>query len=83
MTDLSKNLKTVLAKLYHGLENPDYNYVIRTAPLGCEKEEFYHWYIAIVPRLTRSAGFELGSGMYVNVTFPEDNAKFLREVKMR
>jgi UDPglucose--hexose-1-phosphate uridylyltransferase len=41
---------------------------------------YYHWYLSVIPRLTKSAGFELGSGMYINPTVPEVNAEFLRNV---
>jgi UDPglucose--hexose-1-phosphate uridylyltransferase len=41
---------------------------------------YYHWYLSIVPRLTRVAGFELGSGIYINTVLPEDAAAFLRQV---
>jgi len=80
--DLARNLKMTLAKFYYGLDNPDYNYVIRCAPIGTGECEYYHWYISIVPRLIRTAGFELGSGMFINTSLPEENAKFLREVKL-
>jgi UDPglucose--hexose-1-phosphate uridylyltransferase len=78
--DLSKHLKVVLAKLYKGISNPDYNYIVRTSPFSYGKNKFFHWYITIVPRLTRSAGFELGSGMFINPSIPEEDAKFLRSV---
>jgi UDPglucose--hexose-1-phosphate uridylyltransferase len=42
--------------------------------------KYYHWYVSIIPRLTRVAGFELGSGMYINTVLPEAAAEFLREV---
>jgi UDPglucose--hexose-1-phosphate uridylyltransferase len=76
---LAATLRSVLLRLQHGLGDPDYNYVIRSAPNRCAPEEF-HWYISIVPRLTRTAGFELGSGIYVNDSFPESSAALLREV---
>jgi UDPglucose--hexose-1-phosphate uridylyltransferase len=79
ITDLASCLRTVLRKLYFGLSDPDYNYVIRSAPRACSGAEF-HWYLSIVPRLARAAGFELGSGMFVNDAFPEDSAAFLRSV---
>lgn len=43
--------------------------------------EFLHWYLTIVPRVTRTAGFELGSGMFINTALPEDSAEFLRSVE--
>lgn len=76
--DLAYNLKTVLAQLYYGLNNPDYNYTIRSIPTDEQFTDYFHWYIAIVPRLSYTAGFELGSGMYINTVTPEDSAEFLR-----
>lgn len=75
-------LKTVLAKLYHGLNNPDFNVILQTAPVEYEDASYYHWHIQILPRLTLQAGFELGSGIYVNSALPEQTAQFLREVQV-
>jgi UDPglucose--hexose-1-phosphate uridylyltransferase len=80
IADLAGLLRSVLARFYHGLGNPDFNYVIRSAPSENRYSRYYHWYISLIPRLTRVAGFELGSGMYINVTLPEANAEFLRNV---
>ena len=81
IADLAYNLKTVLSKIYHGLDNPDYNYVIRSeSPKECGSE-YFHWYLSIVPRVIQAAGFELGSGMYINTSLPEEIAEFLRKVK--
>ncbi|MFQ3675950.1 MAG: galactose-1-phosphate uridylyltransferase [Endomicrobiia bacterium] len=83
ITDLAKNLKLTLSKLYYGLNNPDYNFVIRSVPVNEKGREYYHWYITIMPRLVRTAGFEIGTAMSINSSFPENDAKFLREIKVR
>ncbi|MBI5694977.1 MAG: galactose-1-phosphate uridylyltransferase [Nitrospirae bacterium] len=81
LDELAVVLKTVLWKVYKGLCNPDYNYVIRSgAPSDCNADHL-HWYVAIVPRVTKAAGFELGTGMYINPSIPEASAEFLRDVK--
>src|SRR6266568_5547865 len=80
--DLAHNLRCTLAKLYRGLDNPDFNYTIRTAPTEYRGVKYYHWYVSIIPRLTRMAGFELGSGMFINVSLPEENAAFLRGISV-
>lgn len=80
ITDLAKCLRNVLAKLYHGLNNPDFNYSIRSIPTRELHAEYFHWYLTIVPRVTKTAGFEIGSGMYVNSALPEESAEFLRSV---
>jgi len=80
--DFALNLHTTLKKYYYGLDNPDFNYVIRSAPADLKDLDFFHWYLSIVPRLTKTAGFELGSGMFINASLPENDAKFLREAKI-
>jgi len=82
IVDLARTLRTVLAKLYHGLGDPDFNYTIRSAPAECVGVKYFHWYVSIIPRLTRVAGFELGSGMFINTVLPEAAAEFLRQVKV-
>ena len=82
MTDLGVLLRKVLAKLYFGLHDPDFNYTIRSAPAENRGVMYYHWYLSIIPRLTRVAGFELGSGMFINTVTPEDAAGYLRNVKV-
>jgi len=75
---LARILRRVLRKLYDGLNDPDYNFVIRTAPQESEQVRYYHWYLSVVPRVTQTAGFELGSGMFINTALPEDSARFLQ-----
>ena len=79
--EFSGILKEVLSKIYHSLNNPDFNYVVRSLPGKARHNDFFHWYLSIVPRVTKTAGFEIGSGMYINVALPEQSAKFLREYK--
>jgi UDPglucose--hexose-1-phosphate uridylyltransferase len=80
IVDLAKVLKSVLGKLFVGLEDPDFNLTIPTAAQESAGVKFYHWYINIIPRMTRTAGFELGSGMFINTVTPESAAEFLRNV---
>lgn len=77
--NLASMLKGVLGKLKNVLEDPPYNFVIHNAPLKENKLPHYHWHIEIIPKLTSVAGFEWGSGFYINPTPPEEAAKFLRE----
>jgi len=77
--ELGFAMKTILAKLYKSLGNPDYNYVIRSSPSHEKDVEYYHWHIQILPRVSAVAGFELGSGIYINSVIPENAAKFLCE----
>ncbi|MGB7023326.1 MAG: galactose-1-phosphate uridylyltransferase, partial [Candidatus Acidiferrales bacterium] len=81
---------TSLAKLFHDflgrldtvLNRPAYNYVIHTSPIGEEINDHYHWHVEMMPKLTRVAGFEWGTGFYINPTPPEEAARFLREAQL-
>lgn len=76
----ARTLNRVLKKLVGALSDPAYNLVMRTAPSGDEGEEYYHWHVQIIPRLITPAGFELGTGVYINTSLPEASAEFLRTV---
>jgi UDPglucose--hexose-1-phosphate uridylyltransferase len=78
--DLAHVLRTNLVKLYRGLNDPDFNYIIDTAPIEDENEPYYMWHMRIIPRLTELAGFEIGSGIYINTAVPEDTAEFMRNL---
>jgi UDPglucose--hexose-1-phosphate uridylyltransferase len=73
-------LRGILRRMYVGLRDPDFNYVIRTAPNDEERSHAFHWYLSIVPKVSRTAGFEIGSGMFINTSLPEQSAQFLRDV---
>ena len=76
---LAPILKDMLARLDQVLEWPAYNYIIHSAPIGESVDDYYHWHLEIMPKLTKVAGFEWGTGFYINPTPPEESAKFLRE----
>ncbi|MBU1113155.1 MAG: galactose-1-phosphate uridylyltransferase [Candidatus Omnitrophica bacterium] len=85
---LAKIFKEVLHKIKITLSDPPYNYMLHIAPYRRPKpgywstiDQDYHWHIEIIPRLTQVAGFEWGTGFYINPTPPEEAAKFLREAK--
>ncbi|HTW59754.1 MAG TPA: galactose-1-phosphate uridylyltransferase [Terriglobales bacterium] len=80
VADLARVLRTLLAKIYVGLENPDLNFTVRSGPTEYGGARHFHWYVSVIPRLTRVAGFELGSGMFINTVLPEAAAEFLRKV---
>lgn len=82
-------LRKTVGKLKQALQDPPYNFLINTAPnfdspmneemSGQTIEDDYHWHLEIIPRITRIAGFEWGTGFYINPTPPEDAARFLRK----
>jgi UDPglucose--hexose-1-phosphate uridylyltransferase len=73
-------LKETLQRLELALDDPAYNYLIHTAPFDTAESPHYRWHIEIIPRLTRVAGFEWGSGFYINPVPPEEAARFLRDI---
>ena len=81
-SDLAEILQRTLKQMERILDTPPYNFIIHTSPFYDEINDYYHWHIEIVPKLTRIAGFEWGSGFYINPTPPEESAKFMREAKI-
>ena len=71
-------MKLVLRRIDEVLDVPPFNFIIHTAPCKTPDLEYYHWHLEIMPKLTRVAGFEWGSGFYINPTPPEDAAEALR-----
>ena len=61
------------------LNAPPYNIMLHTSPLAEQVNDYYHWHFEIFPRLTRVAGFEWGSGFYINPMPPEDAAVYMKE----
>lgn len=75
----AQTLQEMLQRVGVALGHPPYNYMLHSAPVNMEREPFFHWHLAIVPRLTIAAGFEMGTGIYINVTAPEEAAAHLRD----
>ena len=70
----------MLTRLSHLIEDVPYNYLLHTAPFDTPDEPYYHWHVEIIPRITREAGFEWGTGCHINPLFPEQAAARLRSV---
>lgn len=84
MEDLAKVFSETLKRLDKVLNLPPYNFVLHTAPFNGRfpaAHAYYHWHFEIMPTLTKVAGFEWGTGFFINPTPPEEAAKFLREVE--
>ena len=75
---LSRVIKKTLAKLKKALKDPSYNLMIHSLPIQANDAQSYHWHIEIIPHLTQVAGFEWGTGFYVNPTPPELAAETLK-----
>lgn len=81
---LSRILGDILKRQDKALNTPPYNFIIHSAPFNQDyhDEDYYHWHLELMPRLTHLAGFERGTGFYINPTPPEEAAKFLRELEL-
>jgi UDPglucose--hexose-1-phosphate uridylyltransferase len=80
LEQLAVLLKDMLNRLDLVLDRPAYNYVIHTSPVPEHLNDYYHWHLEIMPKLTNLAGFEWGTGFHINPTPPEEAARFLKEV---
>lgn len=79
---LAEIFSETLKRLEKALGRAPYNFILHTSPFREPELPFYHWHFEIMPKLTLMAGFEWGSGFYINPTPPEDAAQYLREVTL-
>jgi UDPglucose--hexose-1-phosphate uridylyltransferase len=79
LDNLAWVLRSTMRKIDKVLERPSYNFIVHSAPVQEAQLAYYHWHIEIIPKLTKVAGFEWGTGFYINPTPPEEAARFLRE----
>jgi UDPglucose--hexose-1-phosphate uridylyltransferase len=76
---LARTLREFLERMNRLLNDPPYNFMLHTAPLRDSRLADFHWHLEIIPKLTKVAGFEWGSGFFINPLSPEDSAAYLRE----
>ena len=69
---VGKALKVALGSLRDVVGDVAYNLVFHSAPYRAP--EPYHWHVHVVPKLTTVAGFELGTGVLINIVNPEEAA---------
>ena len=79
LENLASVLRFTVRKIDKVLEHPPYNFIVHSTPVQDAPLPYYHWHIEITPKLTKVAGFEWGTGFYINPTPPEESARFLRE----
>lgn len=80
LESLSQILNETLGRVGRLLSRPDYNLIIHNAPCQNSVGEFYHWHIEFMPVLARVAGFEWGTGFYINPISPEESVQSLKSV---
>lgn len=79
---LARALRDLLQRVDKVLTLPAYNFVLHTSPMREDTHPYFHWHLEFMPKLTKVAGFEWGTGFYINPTPPEDSAQALREVEV-
>jgi UDPglucose--hexose-1-phosphate uridylyltransferase len=79
---LARIFSDTLRRLDRVLAVPPFNFILHTSPLHEQAGDFYHWHIEIIPKLTQIAGFEWGTGFYINPVLPEEAAVFLRNAEI-
>ncbi len=72
-------LKLILDFFYEDLDNPAFNYFIHTSPTLIDTSKYFHWHLELLPKLTIKAGFEMGTGVNINITTPESTAEYIKE----
>jgi len=79
---LASILKATIAKIKKVFVNLSYNFIIHSSPInGDGGIEYYHWHIEFMPKLMRVAGFEWGTGFYIDPTPPELAVEYLKAIK--
>jgi UDPglucose--hexose-1-phosphate uridylyltransferase len=78
---LAPMLSDCLRRMDKVLSRPAYNFILHSSPLHERSGDFYHWHLEIIPKLTQVAGFEWGTGFYINPVAPEEAAKFMRDAE--
>ena len=79
---LADAISVVCKKLNRALDHPPYNLMLHSAPYTNEDMSHYQWHLELIPTLTKVAGFEWGTGFYINPTPPEDAARHLRDIEV-
>jgi UDPglucose--hexose-1-phosphate uridylyltransferase len=79
LKDMAWVLRSTMRKIEKVLERPAHNFIVHSAPVQDPALPHYHWHMEVIPKLTKVAGFEWGTGFYINPTPPEESARFLRD----
>ncbi len=81
--NLAPFLSDLIKRFDKLLNDPPFNLILQVSPLKEKNLPFYHWHIEIIMRLSQPAGFEWGTGVYINSIAPEIAAQELKNEKLR
>lgn len=79
---LARMLKSLMQRMNRTLLTPPFNLIVHSSPFIEGTGDFYHWHIELIPKLSKVAGFEWGTGFYINPTAPEEAARVLRDASI-
>ncbi len=81
LAELARLVRDVSGRIEKATGRTSYNIVFHTAPFDSRPADQYQWHVEILPRIARTAGFEWGTGCFINSTLPEEAARTLRTAK--
>jgi len=79
---LSELLSEIFKKIDSGLSFPPFNMLLHNYISNVDDVPYYHWHIELFPRLSNVAGFEWGTGFYINPVPPEKAAEELKNASI-
>lgn len=77
--ELAEAFHYALGKMSKGLNSPDYNFYLHSAPCDNKEHDYYHWHWTILPKTSTWAGFEMGTRIEISTIEPEKAAEYLRK----
>jgi UDPglucose--hexose-1-phosphate uridylyltransferase len=80
--DVAILLQSVMQKVKKYLKDPDLNFFVHDAPLDNKDYSYHHWHVELVPKTSVDAGFELSTGIEINIVDPDVAAAILRGKKI-
>lgn len=81
---LSDAANSLFKRAYKTLDDIAFNFLLHTSAVGKTSDNcdnYYHWHFEFIPKMNKLAGFEWGSGFYINSVAPEKAAFLLREAR--
>ena len=78
ISEVSRMMRELIGCIERALGNVGYNFLLHSQPFDTSRYDYYHWHIELFPRITKVAGFEWSTGVFINTTPPEVAAAELR-----
>lgn len=79
--DLAEIMESTIKKYKNILKEPPLNFFIHDLPRSLGQSDSYHWHLEIAPRVASYGGYEMGSGVIIDVMSPEEASDYLNGIK--